>query len=167
MRLLSVICSALLLATSCMHASPLPVEHDVKVFSPNHRFFVVSLVKEKHTLGYRTGQPSQPLWDLPFYTALPSLANDGYHLATAYAHGNILDHDVRSTDPLITFYTPSGKHVLTVQDVVGDFHRFGESSDGWGWGRVRDFDKSGWLVVDLDGGQTLRFNPDDPRPARP
>jgi hypothetical protein len=154
--------TALLFTSSFLAAdSPRQAPKDLKEFSPNHQFFLISKVKEKRTQVFRTDKPSTVLWEIPVYIQIPDLSNDGRHIAASYEGGNILENDVRPSDPLIIFYNATGsKRVVTVGEVVGDLGQLRRSTSGLPWGRVIGFQPTGRLMIVLDNGKSLNLDPD-------
>lgn len=134
---------------------------DVKQFSPNHQYFLISKVKEKCTKIFRSNKPSTVLWQIPLYIQIADISNDGRHVAASYAGGNILESNVRPSDPLITFYNAAGlKRIVTVGEVVGDLGKLQRSTSGLPWGRVIGFQPTGRLMVILDNGKSLTLDPE-------
>lgn len=134
---------------------------DAKQYSSNHQFFLVSKVKERRTQIFRSDKPSAALWQIPVYIQIPDLSNDGRHVAASYEGGNILENDVRPSDPLITFYNASGaRRIVTVGEVVGDLSKLRRSTSGLPWGRVIGFQPTGRLMIVLDSGRSITLDPD-------
>jgi hypothetical protein len=153
---------ALLFTSSFLAAgAPRQAPMDVKQFSPDHQYFLISKVKEKCTQIFRSDKPSTVLWQIPVYIQIADISNDGRHVAASYEGGNILENDVRPSDPLITFYDATGsRRVVTVGEVVGDPGKLRRSTSGLPWGRVIGFQPTGRLMVVLDSGRSLTLDPE-------
>jgi hypothetical protein len=154
--------AALVMASSFLAADdPRQAPMDVKQYSPNHQFFLVSKVKEKCTQIFRADKPSAVVWKIPIYIQIPDISNDGRHVAASYEGGNILENNVRPSDPLVTFYNASGsKRIVTVGEVVGDLTKLRKSTSGLPWGRVIGFQSTGRLMIVLDNGKSITLDPD-------
>ena len=154
--------TALLFTSSFLAADdPRQAPMNIKQFSPNHQYFLISKVKEKRTQVFRSDKPSTVLWQIQAYIQIADLSNDGRHVAASYEGGNILENDVRPSDPLITFYNATGsKRVVTVGEVVGDLGKLRRSTSGLPWGRVIGFQPTGRLMVVLDNGKSLTLDPE-------
>lgn len=154
--------TALVMTTSFLAADdPRQAPTDVKQYSPNHQFFLVSKVKERRTQIFRAGKSSAVLWQIPVYIRIPDLSDDGHHVAASYEGGNILENNVRPSDPLITFYNASGtRRIVTVGEVVGDLSKLRKSTSGLPWGRVIGFQPTGRLMIALDSGKLVTLDPD-------
>jgi hypothetical protein len=161
-RILMVLLVTLFFAGSLFAGdSPRQAPQDIKEFSPNHHFFLISKVKEKRTQVFGANQASTVLWEVPVYLQIADLSDDGRHIAASYAGGNILENNVRPSDPLITFFNASGsKRIVTVVEVAGDIGKLRRSDSGFPWGRVLGFQPTGRLLVILDSGKTLTLDPD-------
>ncbi len=128
--------------------SPRVAPADRKQFSSNRHFYLLSKLKQQRTEVFKAAQSKTLLWSVPKYLSLPILSDDGQCIASVYDGGNILDENVRPSDPLITFYSASGQHdTVAVGDVVKDIHQLRKTSSGWAWGSAVGFQKSGFVVV--------------------
>lgn len=153
----------LLLCAAIRADDPRVAPADHKEFSPNRQYFLFSSVKDKRTKIFRASKPTAVLWEIPAYLEIADLANDGKHVAASYEGGNILDDNVRASDPLVTFYSSAGaKRVVTVGEVVPQFASLPRSSSGRPWGRVVGFQPTGRLLIILNSGKTVTL---DPEPA--
>ncbi len=140
----------------------LPADH--KEFSPNHAFFLEAKVKEKRTRVFHSGKVPRLLWEVPAYLEIADLSNDGKHLASSYAGGNILDPGVRPNDALVTFYNADGtSRAVSVAAVLPNFAQLPRSTSGQPWGRVIGFQPSGQLLVYLNDGRKLLLDPNTGR----
>lgn len=117
-------------------------------------------MREKRTQIFRSDKPSTVLWQIPVCIPIADISNNGCHVAASYEGGNILENDVRPSDPLITFYDATGSgRVVTVSEVVGDPGELQRSLSGISWGRVLGFQPTGRLMVVLDNGRSLTLDP--------
>jgi hypothetical protein len=147
---------------------PLPTPADRKVFSPDHRFYFNTRVRENRTDVFAAGKPAAPLWTLPMYLDEAFLSNDGRHIAAEYPGGNILDASVKPSDTLFTFYSPGAlPRLVSVGSVVGDLQKLPRTSSGYGWGNAVGFDRDGWFVVMLSDRRTVRLDPNRSQPESP
>ena len=151
----------MIVPTRLYAASPPVAPADHTEYSPNHRFFLISSVKEKRTRIFRTSDPAAVLWEIPFYLQNADLANDGRYVAASYDGGNIFEEKVRPSDTLITFYSATGrKRVVTVGEVVPDLISLPRSSEGRPWGRVVGFQASENLLILLNDGRAITLAPE-------
>ncbi len=135
-----------------------PADH--KEWSPNHAFFLEANVKEKRTRVFRAGKVQQMLWEIPAYLEIADLSNDGKHVASSYAGGNILDPGVRGTDTLVTFYNADGTaRAIPVADILPDFAHLPHSTAGQPWGRVMGFQSTGQLLILRNDGRHVLLDP--------
>ena len=110
---------------------------------------------------FHSDKPLSVLWQIPVYIQIANLSNDGRHVAASYEGGNILDNNIRPSDPLITFYNATGpRRVVTVGEVVGDLGKLRRPTSGISWGRVIDFQPTGRLMIVLDDGKPLFLDPE-------
>ena len=153
--------SFMILSVMLHAAGPGIAPADHTEYSPNHRFFLISSVKEKRTRIFQVNDPSVMLWEIPLYLQNADLANDGRHVAASYEGGNILDENVRASDVLVTFYSATGrKRIVTVGEIVPDLVSLPRSSDGRPWGRVMGFQASGDLLILLNNGRAITLAPE-------
>ncbi|NUQ29261.1 MAG: hypothetical protein HOQ35_12200 [Acidobacteriaceae bacterium] len=151
----------MIVPTMLYAASPPVVPADHTEYSPDHRFFLISSVKEKRTRIFRASDPAAVLWEIPLYLENADLANDGRYVAASYDGGNIFDEKIRPSDTLITFYSAAGrKRVVTVGEVVPDLTSLPRSSEGRPWGRVVGFQASGNLLILLNDGRAITLAPE-------
>jgi hypothetical protein len=141
--------------------SPRVARQDRKQFSSNHRFFLISKLKESRTQVFRTDRPASILWEVPIYMSVSELSNDGRHIADIYEGGNILGDDIRPSDPLITFYNASGtRRIVTLGEIVPERKALRRATSGNVWEDFLGFQSTGQFMIVLNDGKTLVLNPE-------
>ena len=139
--------------------SPRVAPADRKQFSLNHRFFLLSKLKERGTWVFAAKNPSTPLWQIPVYIGNPEISNDGTTVAAIYEGGNILDASVKPGEPLVTLYdSHSKKRVYTVGEVAGDTSKLRRTTSGFLWERDMYFDGANRFRIVLDNGKTISLD---------
>lgn len=139
--------------------APREVEHDRKVYSPNRRSYVVSLLKERRTAVFRVGSPKKPEWEIPGYASVLFLSDDGRHLVEGYSGGNILSPEVKGTDVFLVFFAgPQRVATLTVGEVFPHWETLPQTTDGKVWGNFWGFEGPVRFSLLLNDGHKIAFD---------
>ena len=152
-------------ASMCAADSPRVAPHDVKDYSPDRRFYVVSQLQQKHTAVFRAGK-KEAEWELPGYHPILYLSNDGKHLVEGYEGGNLFNGTTKDSDPFLTFFAgPKCTAVLTVAQVFPHWKTLPRTASRLRWGDFWGFEKPAQFTVRLDDGTKLFFDADTGKQA--
>jgi hypothetical protein len=139
--------------------APRAVEQDVKVYSQNKQFYAVSHKKEQRTEVFRAGTAKKLEWEIPGYSPILFLADDGKHLVEGYAGGNILAADVKASDALLVFYVGTQRvATVTIGQMFPHPEKLPGTTSGRAWGNFWGFEGSDHFLLLLSDGHKVTFD---------
>jgi hypothetical protein len=145
-----------ILSTAALADMPLPPPKEVKVFSNNKAYMVISTPNAKTwVVEVKT---NRELWSMPGWNRWIFVSNDGRNVVTGYSGINLLPVDYKDDWVLITFWEKGKKtKELRVKDIIPDKSILRSTTSHYEWGSIIGIDEKGKLVVNRADGKMLKF----------
>jgi hypothetical protein len=140
---------------------PLSPPSDYKTDSPNGRCYAFLNARQRKTTVFeqnRGGAP-RPLWEMPGWFRVVSLANDCEHLVIGFDGSNLLPLDFKPDMLLLSFYW-KGKLLRSVRlnEVIRDTSRLTRTVSHYYWGRFLGMDDHGRYLIETVEGRRITFD---------
>jgi len=146
--------------TACATA-PLPPPSDLEVWSVNRKYVAVLKYNENRTsvFSVQPGGKRERLWGMTGWFRWTRLSDDGEYLAIPYWSANLLAHDHRKDEAMLTL-VKRGRTVAVVklEDLISDFSKFSRPPPHH-WGRYVGFNKKNQFVIETVEGKRFFVSP--------
>lgn len=141
--------------------APIAIQPRVKVYSPNRRFYALSVLAGHRTSVFSTASKKTPLWEIEGYRTILFLADDGEHLVEGYSGGNLLDAHVRPGDSFLSFYVKTKRvSSVSVAELFPHLEQMPHTASSIAWGNFLGFTASKQFSLLLYDGREIVFDTD-------
>lgn len=155
--------------------APVLADED-RIDSANHVFFAVPGPARKSTRVFRREKSGASVqeWQMPTWSVMGYLSDDGDYLVTVYPGVNILALDYRPDDVMVSIRRRGALvRELRLKELIRDFRSLGPRSEsGFSWGEYEGFIGPHQFAVttverrryvfDVETGRELASNPPSP-----